>query len=312
MTLITKKVKGNDYYYSFLSYFLIDKSKSFSKYIGAKKPTAKELTKIESSFKQELIHKLVNKNYSESLVDSDDVIKSFLFRDLFNKKYNSMTELKKRKYDIDSTVFFTLTTLTTEDVDVNLADVKTAFDKRSHLTNREQISKNMLVAVESIKQPHILNKEYLLKLHKTIMANFQTKNPGKIRNKQVYLYKHEEQESIREELSYRPPAYAKVGKLLEEFFDWYLHTDLNPIEKAALSHYKLYKIHPFLDGNKRICRLIFNKTLLDNGFPLLNISLHKEAYFEALINSVENNKPKALVAFALKQYYRQVKEFLAN
>jgi len=39
MTLVIKKIKGKKYYYSFLSYFLINKSKSFSKYIGAKKPS---------------------------------------------------------------------------------------------------------------------------------------------------------------------------------------------------------------------------------------------------------------------------------
>ena len=312
MTLITKRVKGKDYYYSFLSYFLIDKSKGFSKYIGAKKPTAKELAEIETSFRRELIQKLANKDYSASSIGYDDVIKSLLFRDMFNKKYRSMTELKKRKYDIDSTVFFTLTTLTTEDIEVDLVDVRKAFDKHSHFTDKEQISKNMLKAVESIKRSRRLNIEYLLELHKMIMASFKTKTPGKIRDKQVYLYKHGQQVVTRTELSYRPPTHMKISKLLQEFLDWYTNSNLNPIEKAALSHYKLYRIHPFLDGNKRICRLILNKTLLDSGFPLLNISLEKEAYFEALIDSVEKNTPDILVDFTLKQYYRQVKEFLSN
>jgi Fic/DOC family. len=59
-----------------------------------------------------------------------------------------------------------------------------------------------------------------------------------------------------------------------------------------MAHYKLYKIHLFLDGNKRICRLIFNKMLIDDHFPLINISVNKEAYFDSLILSVETNNPK--------------------
>ncbi|MBI5884799.1 hypothetical protein HZB89_01730 [archaeon] len=89
--------------------------------------------------------------------------------------------MQKRKYEVDSTILFTLTTLTTEDVDVSLNDVKQAFEKENQLSMREQISKNMLKAVESIKEKHALDKQYLLGLHKTIMASFEGKTPGRIR-----------------------------------------------------------------------------------------------------------------------------------
>jgi Fic family protein len=311
MPLVIKKIYGKNYYYYSLSYFLYNgKVKSFSKYIGIKKPTIK-LTALENSFKDEIIKKLSGKPYAVELIDKDAVIKTLLFRNLFNKKYEKLTALRKRKYDIDSTVLFTLTTLTTEEVDVSLNDVKNAFEKRPNLNQREQISRNMLNAVESIKKPHKLDKNYLLELHKMTMASFETKTPGAIRNKQVYLQKiSNDKRSI--ELSYRPPEHTQVNKLLDEFIKWYGKTNLNPVEKATIAHYKLYKIHPFLDGNKRICRLIFNKTLLDEGFPLLNISMEKEYYFEALIESVEKNQAKRLIDFVLSQYYKQVKDFLSN
>lgn len=312
MALVTKRIKGKQYYYSFLSYFLVGKSKSFSKYMGVKKPTIKELGKIETEFKKEIIYKLSSKGYTCKLVNANDVIKTLLFRDLFNKKYKKLIESKKRKYDIDSTILFTLTTLTTEEVDVGLNDVRNAFEKDANLTQREQISKNMLDAVESIRKSHKLDKDYLLELHRTAMASFETKAPGAIRDKQVYLHRIG-QDRMSIELSYRPPHFSTVGRMLDEFVDWYNRSQLNPLEKATVSHYKLYRIHPFLDGNKRICRLIFNKTLLDNGFPLLNVSLEKAHYFEALIESVEReDKAKKLMEFVLKQYYTQIKDFLTK
>jgi Fic family protein len=312
MTLVSRKISGKSYYYSSLSYYLTDKSRSFSKYIGSKKPTKTKLAGIENQFRKEILEKLANKHYTTGIISQDEVIRTVLFRDLFDKKYKKLTALKKRKYDIDSTVLFTLTTLTTEEVDVSLDDIRNAMEKDSYFTQREQISKNMLSAVESIRGQHKLDMKYLLDLHKMTMASFETKTPGQIRGKQVYIHKIAEDNPLGVELSYRPPNPEKIYALLEGFVEWYNSTALNPIEKATMAHYKLYRIHPFLDGNKRICRLIFNKALLDDGFPLLNISQEKEEYFEALIESVETDKAKVLVDFTLKQYYKQVKEFVTK
>jgi fido (protein-threonine AMPylation protein) len=312
MALRIKTVKGKKYHYLDLSYFIANKTKTFSKYIGSKKPSKSELAKVEQSFRAQIISKLSGKQYTNEFISKDNLIKALLFRDAFNKKFSFLSGVQKRKYEIDSTILFTLTTLTTEDIDVSLSDVKQAFAKEKQLSMREQISKNMLKAVESIKEKHILNKQYLLDLHKTIMASFEGKNPGKIRTGQVYLQKRDEKNLLGTEIDYRPPHFSKVDKLLDEFIDWYNATPLNPIEKAAQAHYKLYRIHPFLDGNKRICRLILNKTLIDEGFPLLNISTKKEQYFQTLIDSVEKDLPKKLAEFTLKEYFKQIKEFLKN
>jgi len=310
MKLRTKTVYGKKYYYLDLGYRVLAKSKTFSKYVGTKKPSESELAKIEQSFRAEIISKLSGKQYANEFISKDDLIKALLFKESFSKKFASLSGVQKRKYEVDSTILFTLTTLTTEDVDVSLTDVKQAFEKENQLSMREQISKNMLKAVESIKEKHVMNKQYLLELHKTIMASFEGKSPGKIRVGQVYLQKRDEKNPLGTEIGYRPPHYNKVGKLLDDFAEWYNATPLNPLEKAAQAHYKLYKIHPFLDGNKRICRLILNKTLIDEGFPLLNISTKKENYFQTLIDSVEKGLPKKLAEFTLKEYFRQVKDFL--
>ena len=310
MKLRTKTVHGKKYHYLDLSYRVSSRLKAFSKYIGIKKPSKTELAKIEQSFRAEVISKLSGKEYSCEFISKDDLIKALLFKEAFNKKFASLSKVQKRKYEMDSTILFTLTTLITEDVDVSLDDVVNAFEKDRQLSMREQISKNMLKAVESIKEKHKLDKKYLLELHKTIMASFEGKNPGQIRSRQVYLHKQDPKNPSGIEISYRPPHYSKINELFEGFVEWYNSTKLNPIEKAAVAHYKIYKIHPFLDGNKRICRLVLNKTLIDQGFPLLNISAKKEPYFQTLIDAVEKDLPKKLVEFTLKEFLRQTKEFL--
>ena len=310
MALRTKVINGKKYYYLDLSYFVSNKSKTFSKYIGAKKPLQSEIEKIEDSFKSEILQKLAGKHYDNKLISKDDLIKSLLFRDAFNSVFSSLSGVQKRQYEVESTILFTLTTLTTEDVSVDLRDVQNAFDKTKQLNMREKISKNMLKAIESIKENHTLDKNYLLELHKTIMANFGEKAPGKLRKQQVYLHIQDTKNPLGKEIAYRPPHFNKLNRLIDQFVEWYKSTKLNPIEKAALAHYNLYKVHPFLDGNKRICRLILNKTLLDEGFPLLNISAKKEHYFQSLIDSVEKDAPKKLAEFTLKEFFRQTKGFL--
>ena len=132
------------------------------------------------------------------------MIQALLFREAFNNIFFSLSDAKKRKYETDSTIIFTLTTLTTEGVDVGLRDVQNAFEKNKQLNMREQISKNMLRAVESLKENHTINKRYLLELHRKIMADFEGKNPGRVRTQQVYLHMQDTKNPLGKEIGYRP------------------------------------------------------------------------------------------------------------
>ena len=310
MALRTKTISGRRYYYIDLSYSVFNGSKTFSRYVGVKKPSSARASAIERSFKSEIAVRVAGRRCGVKLITKDDMIRSFLFRNAFNSVFSSLPAAQKRRYEIENTIRFALTTLTTEDVEVDLRDVQNAFEKSGRLSARERISKNMLKAIESIKEKRPLDKNHLLELHRTIMVGFEGKTPGRMRKKQVYLRVQNAENPFGKEIGYRPPNPAALNGLIDQFVTWYASTDLNPVEKAALAHYKLYRIHPFLDGNKRMCRLILNKTLLDAGFPLLNISEKKERYFQSLISAVESAAPKGLAEFILKELFRQTKEFL--
>ena len=66
-----------------------------------------------------------------------------------------------------------------------------------------------------------------------------------------------------------PPQSIKIPKLMEEFIEWYYENErkISVTEMAAELHYRLVMIHPFIDGNGRVARLLMNLYLMRNGYP---------------------------------------------
>lgn len=87
---------------------------------------------------------------------------------------------------------------------------------------------------------------------------------------------------------------VKVKDEMESLLKWYYQTDLHPVEKAAIFHYRFVAIHPFDDGNGRMARLLMNLILMKNGYPPCIIqNAHRRKYLEMLemIDSTQNYKP---------------------
>ncbi len=83
---------------------------------------------------------------------------------------------------------------------------------------------------------------------------------------------------------HQPPDHVKVYDRMRRMVD-----DLEfrftgtAIEKAAFLTLTISKIHPFIDGNGRLSRLMMNYILMEDGYLPISISdLEKEEYFEAL------------------------------
>lgn len=79
------------------------------------------------------------------------------------------------------------------------------------------------------------------------------------------------------------PNSAKVPFLMVDFMSWLQIVVDHPVIVAALAHYKLVTIHPFVDGNGRTARLLMNLLLLQCGYPLAIIKKEKRAEYIAAI-----------------------------
>jgi Fic family protein len=66
------------------------------------------------------------------------------------------------------------------------------------------------------------------------------------------------------------PASVELDRLMTELEKW-INTErdtIHPIRFAAMLHLKFVTIHPFIDGNGRVARLLMNAALIQDGYLL--------------------------------------------
>lgn len=84
-----------------------------------------------------------------------------------------------------------------------------------------------------------------------------------------------------------PPSDLMPGEM-SQFIQWFQHSDLPALSKAALAHLYFVTIHPFEDGNGRIARALSEKVLAQAlGQPSLialsrQIEANRKGYYDAL------------------------------
>jgi Fic family protein len=132
-----------------------------------------------------------------------------------------------------------------------------------------------------------LSMRLLNEAHKRLMRGVRgaNKQPGEVRRSQNWIGG-----SRPGNAAYVPPAPDKLPELLGAF-EKYIHADekLPPLVRAGLLHVQFETIHPYLDGNGRIGRLLI-ALLLEHWqllkAPLLYLSLffkrHREEYYRRL------------------------------
>lgn len=85
--------------------------------------------------------------------------------------------------------------------------------------------------------------------------------------------------------TFRPPEPEQMFADVQKFFaDLSVNNkSMNVIQYAAWTHAEFVRIHPFPDGNGRICRLLMNYQLMQQGlFPVSIAKENKLDYYKAL------------------------------
>ena len=169
-----------------------------------------------------------------------------------------------------------------------------ALDKRDDWEEVQSYVAAMDKAVHKL-QTLPFSARLIRETHKTLMQGVRGKHkqPGEFRHSQNWIGGAPISDAI-----FVPPVHTSIEELVSDI-EKFVHNDQQyfpELLKAALVHYQFETIHPFLDGNGRVGRLLITLYLVSRGIlkqPVLYLSdffeRNRQLYYDNLMRVREKN-----------------------
>ncbi len=143
-----------------------------------------------------------------------------------------------------------------------------------------------------------LSHEFIIRMHSELMDNIDARAGYRTTDVRV----------IKSNFKSTPAPYVKtdMGILLK----WYNENKkkLHPMVFATIFHHKFEKIHPFMDGNGRVGRMLLNYVLMQNGYPPVIIHRKLRSEYLACLREAD----RADLTKAAKEHYSLLVLFIAD
>lgn len=193
-------------------------------------------------------------------------------------------------------------TLTLEETEKILLQI----DLDRFITEREIFeAKNLARVVEYIDKKakdQDLNIDTMLLLHKMLISNIRDDIAGRFRNENEFV-------RVGSHIAPNPQEIEeRIKKMLSEYNAINYE---NIIKRIARLHLTFEYIHPFVDGNGRIGRVINNYLLIREGFVPINIKfIDRGKYYQAFKDFDEKDKTDIMEEIVgkslINSYYKRL------
>lgn len=138
--------------------------------------------------------------------------------------------------------------------------------------------RNVLRFIDEQPDRRAYTEEQLKKIHSLVIHKLiPREKSGEFRQAEVIL-----RNSQTGEVSFKPPSFIEVPRLVSEFLDWLNNEEaknIHPALRAAIAHYALVAIHPFVEGNGRTARAFATLVLFSEGYDIKRF-FSLEEYFD--------------------------------
>lgn len=216
-----------------------------------------------------------------------------LFRELQQREFKSYPDKNTSKQSFRNFAFYeAYFSNYIEGTIFEIDDAKRIIDTQMPLPSRNEDSHDVLGTYQLVsnqKEMSIIPKaqEELLKIilyrHSVLLSARKDKNPGQFKDK-----------NNRAGETYFVDFKLVRGTLIKGFEFYQSLT--NPFSKAAYMMFLISEVHPFLDGNGRIARVMMNAELVKEGQSKIIIpTVFREDYMGALRKLTRQSKPDAYI-----------------
>ncbi|SFE49860.1 Fic/DOC family protein [Marinobacter sp. DSM 26671] len=147
-----------------------------------------------------------------------------------------------------------------------------------------------------------LSVSLIKELHQKLLTKLDDQNAGTFRSRDVAI----------SGAKLNPPSHLDVDNLIKRIIKIEKESDASPIHKAAWIHWAMARVHPFIDGNGRMARLIQDFVLLKNRYVPASVQPEdrERHYYEALEQADLGNGEELLEVIA-KNVLRMSQRYLA-
>jgi Fic family protein len=278
-----------------------DKWVKQSKFIGTGEISKEEIRKEKKKFELELI---LNKNYkylAKKQVEEMEKLRQIYFE--------KVDKLSKEEFERFEHSFFTELTYNSNAIEgssLSLEDTSLVIDE--HLAPKGKTVREIHEAENHIRAIKFmnsykgeLNEEFILRLHGIILKDISERFAGRYRESEIRIFGS----------AVKFPRSDIVPQLVKGLVYWYnkYKKEYHPFEMAVIFSIKFVSIHPFVDGNGRMSRLLMNFILKKNKYPWINVYMkQREDYLKAVRKSNDEDY-SVVLEFMIKTLRENLREF---